>query len=78
MSTTHDLLLFELPASAVVASEAPAGPVKCSECPRMLYSEQSIAAGIGPGCAAKLGRVVVVAKRRASRRRRRRQAAAAA
>lgn len=70
--------LFDLPPGArVKPDEAPKGPVRCSECPRMLTSEKSIEAGVGPGCAAKLGRVVIVAQRRASSRRRRRQGAAA-
>ncbi|MFD9463366.1 DUF6011 domain-containing protein [Streptomyces sp. NPDC060027] len=30
--------------------------MRCSECPRILPSKKSIAAGIGPGCAAKTGR----------------------
>lgn len=75
MSTTDaPLLLFELPAADTADTvEAPKGPVQCSECPRMLYSEKSIAAGVGPGCAAKMGRVVIIAQRRANRRRQRRQ-----
>jgi hypothetical protein len=73
------LVLFDLPPEArVEPDEARKGPVRCSECPRMLTSKESIEAGIGPGCAAKLGRVVVAVKRRADRRRRRAQRAAAA
>jgi hypothetical protein len=80
MSTdAPEMFLFDLPAGATVAAvDMPAGPVQCSECPRMLTSEKSIAAGVGPGCAAKLGRVVIVAQRRAGARRRRRQGTAAA
>lgn len=81
MSATADgpMLLFDLPdAPTAGAVETPKGPVQCSECPRMLYSQKSIEAGVGPGCAAKMGRVVIIAQRRASSRRRRRQGSAAA
>lgn len=79
MSTDDSpLFLFDVAAPPAAATDAvPTGPVQCSECPRMLTSKKSIEAGIGPGCAAKLGRVVSIAQRR-SRSRRRRQGTAAA
>lgn len=80
MSTDDSpLFLFDVAAPpAAPADAAPTGPVQCSECPRMLTSKKSIEAGIGPGCAAKLGRVVSIAQRRSRNRKRRRQGAAAA
>lgn len=52
------------------------GPVECTECHRPLHSEQSKAARVGPGCAAKTGRAVI--SYRMSKRARRRQAPDAA
>lgn len=78
MSASDGPFLFDLPPGARVETKTPQGPVRCSECPRMLTSKTSIEAGIGPGCAAKLGRVVSIAQRSARSRRRRRQGAAAA
>lgn len=68
MSGNETMALFDLPASATVVVAAPAGPVQCSECPRMLRSEKSIAAGVGPGCAAKTGRIVLASMRKAEGR----------
>lgn len=78
MSTSEpQLILFDVAAPAAPVTAGKPGEVECSECHRILRSEKSVAAGVGPGCAAKAGRVIISMRRSKSRRRRRQGAAAA-
>jgi formylmethanofuran dehydrogenase subunit E len=55
MSTDDtQFVLFDVTPPAVPKDRAAAKPgvVECSECGRLLRSEKSVVAGVGPGCAA--------------------------
>lgn len=43
-------------------SESEPKPKKCSECPRILRSKKAIAAGVGAGCAARVGREIIASR----------------
>lgn len=52
--------------------------IRCTECHQPLYSEQSVAARVGPTCAAKVGRTVIASQLLSKKVRRSRRAAEAA
>lgn len=70
--SADDLPLFQpgevgLPATSWDDLKTDTRASRCYSCRRILRSQESIAAGIGPCCAARLGRAVTLARIRKAR-----------